>query len=175
MARKYLIAHLAHVEIITPKLEESAHFFRELIGMEESGRQGHSVYLRCWDEFYHHSLVLTEGSQPALGHIGWRTNGQKELEAGELPYLYLREPGGMRVELNAHGGYRNYIPDWEPVKWVPSQGSQTMYRNIGMPDSMGESFPPAPAASFPEPMAMSGRSISTDISLQNPYGKRVQS
>src|SRR5713226_5883773 len=81
MARKYLIAHLAHVEIITPKLEESANFFKELIGMEESGRQDHSVYLRCWDEFYHHSLVLTEGSQPALGHIGWRTNGPEELEA----------------------------------------------------------------------------------------------
>jgi len=49
MARKYLIAHLAHVEIITPKLEESANFFKELIGMEESDRQGYSVYLRCWD------------------------------------------------------------------------------------------------------------------------------
>ena len=81
MARKRLISQLAHVEILTPKLEESAIFFKELMGMEESARQGNSVYLRCWGEYYHHSLVLTEGPQPALGHIAWRTNGQEELEA----------------------------------------------------------------------------------------------
>jgi hypothetical protein len=28
------------------------------------------------------------------------------------------------------------------VKWLPSQGSNTMYRNLAMPDSMLEAFPP---------------------------------
>ena len=32
---------------------------------------------------------------------------------GEQEYLYVREPGGLRIELNT-GGYRNYEPDWEP-------------------------------------------------------------
>lgn len=32
---KHLLSQLAHVEIITPKLEESANFFKELMGMEE--------------------------------------------------------------------------------------------------------------------------------------------
>src|SRR5260370_23972017 len=81
MAKKHLVAQIAHVESLTPKLEESIMFFKELLGMEESARQGNSVYLRGWGEYYHHSLVLTEGPQPALGHIGWRTNGQEELEA----------------------------------------------------------------------------------------------
>ena len=49
---------------------------------------------------------------------------------GEQTYLYFREPGGLRLEVNS-GGYRIYQPDWEPVKWVPSQGSNTMYRNLG--------------------------------------------
>ncbi len=348
MARKHLISQLAHVEILTPKLEESTMFFKELLGMEESAHQGNSVYLRGWGEYYHHSLVLTEGPQPALGHIGWRTNGQEELDAavqqieadgrgegwvepsvghgrayryrgpgghlhevfweverykaspelkstfptrpqrftgrgvavrmidhvtvasldvmkdvtwyrdtlgfrfteytvpdgmpdlvvfaqlttnetshnyafvldfsgvpgrfnhvafyvpertdllraadllleagveiefgpgehgiGEMPYLYVREPGGIRVELNANGGYRNYVPDWEAVKWVPSQGSASMYRNLGMPDSMGESFPPAPGKSFPEPAGMADtQPVVTDVSIQNPHGRRVQS
>jgi catechol 2,3-dioxygenase len=65
---------------------------------------------------------------------------------GEQEYLYFREPGGARLELNT-GGYRNYQPDWEPVKWTPAQGSNTFYRNVAMPDSMLEAFPPAaPAA-----------------------------
>ena len=45
--RKHFISHLAHVEIITPKLEESVNFFKEIMGLEESERQGKSVYLRC--------------------------------------------------------------------------------------------------------------------------------
>jgi len=60
---------------------------------------------------------------------------------GEQDYLYVREPGGMRVELNA-GGYRNYEPDWEPVRYEPQQGSNVFYRNLAMPHSMFESFPP---------------------------------
>jgi catechol 2,3-dioxygenase len=59
---------------------------------------------------------------------------------GEQDYVYVREPSGFRIELNA-GGYRNYAPDWEPVKWTPSQGSNSVYRNIAMPESMLESFP----------------------------------
>jgi catechol 2,3-dioxygenase len=61
---------------------------------------------------------------------------------GEQDYVYVREPSGLRIELNA-GGYRNFAPDWEPVKWTPSQGSNSVYRNVAMPDSMLESFPPA--------------------------------
>ena len=80
MMTKRLLSQLAHVEIITPKLEESTSFFKELMGMEVSGREGQSVYLRCWGEYYHHSLMLTAGPQPGLGHIGWRTNGPEELE-----------------------------------------------------------------------------------------------
>ena len=56
-----LIAHLAHVEVITPKPEQSAAFFKNVLGLEESGRTGQSVYFRGWGEFFHHSLQLTEG------------------------------------------------------------------------------------------------------------------
>jgi len=68
---------------------------------------------------------------------------------GEQSYLYFREPGGLRMELNT-GGYRNYVPDWEPVHWPVSKGSNTMYRNHGMPDSMMEAFPPGPGRSVPD-------------------------
>ena len=32
---------------------------------------------------------------------------------GEQNFLYYREPSSLRIELNT-GGYRNYVPDWEP-------------------------------------------------------------
>ena len=48
---------------------------------------------------------------------------------GEQDYLYVRDPSGMRVEINA-GGYRNYEPDWEPVRFEPQQGSNVFYKNL---------------------------------------------
>jgi catechol 2,3-dioxygenase len=319
---KVLLAHLAHVELITPRLDESAKFFVHVMGLTEVKRSAESVYLRCWGDYYQYSLVLTRGNQASLGHAAWRTVGAEELieavnrlEAGgthgewvdksyghgrsyrfkgpgghpfellweierfkaigdlkstypERPqrltnhgiaprqldhvtiatrdvvgdgewfrrhlgfrfmaiaymhdnpkqavfgtvttnekshdlglgvdfspvpgrlhhlafwvdsadehlrcadllmesgtgieygpgrhgigeqfYLYFREPGSkLRIEVNT-GGYRNYVPDWEPVKWGVNEGPNTMYRNIGMPDSMMEAFPAAPEAAVPD-------------------------
>jgi catechol 2,3-dioxygenase len=66
------LAHLAHVELLTPKLEESVMFFVDVMGMVESGREGDSVYLRGWDDYEHHSLQLTASPKPGLGHYAFR-------------------------------------------------------------------------------------------------------
>lgn len=317
-----LISQLAHVELLTPTPQESLEFFTDVLGLEESGRDGQSVYLRCWGDYFHHSVVLTEADEPGMGHAAWRAAGPEQLERavaqleasgfgegwvdgavghgrayryrgpgghlheifwdveryeapaekrsrfparpqrptahgvaprqvdhvtvstadplgdakwyrdtlgyrfteytgldehpdvivfamvttnekshdlglggdrssipgrlhhlafwvdavedvlraadvvmeaggkiefgpgkhgmGEQTYLYFREPGGLRVEINS-GGYRLYQPDWEPVKWLPSEGSNTMYTNVGYPPSMLEAFPPAAEAAMPEP------------------------
>lgn len=319
---KVLLAHLAHVELITPHVQESAKFFVDVMGMTEVKRTAESVYLRCWGDYYQYSLMLTQGNESALGHAAWRTVGPEELDEavarvtaagvkgewlkssyghgpsyrfkipgghtlelfwevqrfqaegdlksayperpqkltnhgiaprqldhvtvatrdvvgvaewlkkhlgfrfmavaymhnnpnqavfattttnekshdlglgvdfsdvpgrlhhlafwvdsadehlrcadllmesgtgieygpgrhgiGEQYYLYFREPGGkIRIEVNT-GGYRNYVPDWEAVKWDVAQGPNTMYRNIGMPDSMLEAFPAAPEPAIPD-------------------------
>src|SRR2546423_4467483 len=80
MSRKHLLAHLAHVELLTPTLDASVAFFKDVMGLEESGREGDSVYLRCWGDYYHSSLVLTAADNPGLGHGAWRTFGAEELE-----------------------------------------------------------------------------------------------
>ena len=41
------LAHLGHLELLTPKPEESLRFFVDVMGMTESGRQGDSVAMRC--------------------------------------------------------------------------------------------------------------------------------
>ena len=66
------IAHLAHVELLTPKFEESIHFFKEVMGMIESHREGDSVYLRGWDDYEHHSLQLTASKTSGVGHYALR-------------------------------------------------------------------------------------------------------
>ena len=59
------MAHLGHLEMLTPKPEESLPFFVNVMGMTESGREGDSVYLRGWDDYERHSLKLTASKTPA--------------------------------------------------------------------------------------------------------------
>jgi catechol 2,3-dioxygenase-like lactoylglutathione lyase family enzyme len=53
------IAHLGHVELFTPRLEESRWFFGEVLDMEEVAHDGQSVYLRCSDLYERVSLIVT--------------------------------------------------------------------------------------------------------------------
>src|SRR3954447_19054653 len=76
-----LLSQLAHVELITPKPADSLAFFVEVLGLELTEQAGTSAYLRGWGENFHHSLKLTEGPEPALGHIGWRASGPEALES----------------------------------------------------------------------------------------------
>jgi len=74
------LAHLAHIELLTPKLEESTRFFVDVIGMIESGREGDSVYLRAFDDYEHHSLQLTASEKPGLGHYAFRAKSPRALD-----------------------------------------------------------------------------------------------
>jgi catechol 2,3-dioxygenase len=313
-----LLSQLAHVELISPKPQETVDWMVNVLGLEETERDGQSVYLRGFAEWLHSSLIVTEGPEPALGHIAWRAYGPGDpelvakrltgsgLEEGwidsspghgpafryrapngghrhevfwevdryvapsekaerdllnrpqkfpgrgaqaryidhvtiaskdiradiefyktlghrhtaaispepgftvfatmtcnairsthdlglvpdftgatgrgnhiayrvdqrldveraaevfmanesaiefgpgihgidEITYLYVREPGGFRIEINS-GGWENYQPDWEATEWHPRQGPTTIWKNLPMPDSMMECFPPVQEA-----------------------------
>ncbi|MCW5721011.1 MAG: VOC family protein, partial [Devosia sp.] len=74
------VAQLAHVEIYSPDVDATVWFFRDLLGMEESGREGNSVHMRAYEDFYHHSLTITHRDTPGLGHMGWRSFSPQALE-----------------------------------------------------------------------------------------------
>jgi catechol 2,3-dioxygenase len=53
------VAHLGHIELLTPKPEASLTFFTSVVGLHESGRAQNSVYLRGWGDYEWHTLKLT--------------------------------------------------------------------------------------------------------------------
>ena len=63
------LAHLGHMEMLTPKPEESEKFFVDVIGMTVSGRKGDSVYLRGWDDYERYSLKLTASKTSGMEHM----------------------------------------------------------------------------------------------------------
>lgn len=66
------VHNLHHVELLTPRIEESLDFFTRVLGLHETHREGQSVYLRTSGEFARYSTILTEAEKPGLGHTGWQ-------------------------------------------------------------------------------------------------------
>jgi catechol 2,3-dioxygenase len=112
------IAHLGPVELLTPKAEQTLHFFHELLGMEIEGQEGQSVYLRGWGDYQRYSLKVTESASAGLGFGGLRAwspaalerrvaaieaaglgEGWSEGARGRGPSYRFRDPDGHVFEL----------------------------------------------------------------------------
>lgn len=78
--RSYDLAHLAHVELLSPRPEDSLHFFTEVMGMGVSGQEGDSVYLRGWDDYEFHTLKLTASKVSGMGHFAFRASSPDALD-----------------------------------------------------------------------------------------------
>jgi catechol 2,3-dioxygenase len=73
------IAHLAHVEMLTDRFEESLDFFTRVYGLKLSGRDGASAWLRAWDDYEFHTLKLTRSDTTGVGHIAYRAASPEAL------------------------------------------------------------------------------------------------
>ncbi|WP_201861902.1 catechol 2,3-dioxygenase [Microvirga soli] len=128
------LAHLGHLELLTPKPDESLRFFVDVLGMTESGRQGDSVYLRGWDDYERHSLKLTASKKPGMGHMAFRARSQPALERrvaalkgsgydigwtdgdlGHGPAFLCRDPDGHQIELYYETEWYVAPPELKPA------------------------------------------------------------
>ena len=75
------VAHIGHVELLSPKPDESLAFFEDVLGMEREAEAGSSVYLRGFGDYERYSLKLTESPSSGLGHVALRAASAEALEA----------------------------------------------------------------------------------------------
>lgn len=132
------IAHLGHIELLTPKFEESFAFFTGTIGLHESGRAGDSVFLRAWGDYERFTLQLTRAETSGLGHMAFRARSAGILD-GLVQSLDLH---GVRGEWQTgnfgHGpAYRVATPDghkveiyYETEKFKPVGDQTPGYKNM---------------------------------------------
>jgi catechol 2,3-dioxygenase len=74
------IAHLGSVELLTPKLERSLWYFRDVLGMTVVHEAGASLFLRGYGDYAASTLKLTAGRAPGVGCIAWRAMSPAALE-----------------------------------------------------------------------------------------------
>ncbi len=74
------IAHLGHLELLTPTFDKSARFFIDVMGMTQSGEKGDSIYLRGYDDYERYSLKLTAAKGNGMAHVAYRCRSPQALE-----------------------------------------------------------------------------------------------
>lgn len=112
------VAHIGHVELLTPRPEESRSFFVDVLGMEQVAEADRSVYLRGLWDYERYCLKLSESATAGLGHVALRAESPAALErrvdaleatglgigwidgdVGHGPAYRFRDPDGHVFEL----------------------------------------------------------------------------
>jgi catechol 2,3-dioxygenase len=73
------ILRLSHVEVRVPDLELCTAYYAEVLGLIEVDREAERVYLKCWDEHDHHSVVLKYAPRYGLEHMSYRVEREEDL------------------------------------------------------------------------------------------------
>jgi catechol 2,3 dioxygenase len=77
------IAHVGHAELRVTDLEASRDWFTNVLGLFVSAETENQVYLRAWQDWDHHTLILTRADASGLEHLGWRVSGPDDLAEHE--------------------------------------------------------------------------------------------
>jgi catechol 2,3-dioxygenase len=110
------ILRLQHVEIRVPDLELCTAYYTEVVGLIEVAHEEGRVFLKCWDEHEHHSVVLRQAPTYGLDHMSFKVADQPDLDY----YTERVEAAGISVKRFAKG---ELGPGWgEAIRFEAPSG-----------------------------------------------------
>src|SRR5215207_2014428 len=161
------ILRLSHVEVRVPDLELATAYYTEVLGLLETGREAERVFLKCWDEHEHHSVILRYAATYGLEHMGFKVEHADDLELyegkvekdggqvtrharGELApghgeAIRFQTPTGHRCEL-VHGMEKvgNLLPRTNPPPRPPAPTAGSTISPSGSTTGTRSAPPPTP-------------------------------
>lgn len=133
-----------HAVVRVLDLEESVHFYTEVMGLKETGRdKSGRVYFKCWDERDHNSFIIRKADRAGLDAFAFKVQDEnvlrklesdlkaygvsterirsgEMLETGERVLFQL--PTGHMIELYAQKtSVGNGLGDVNPEAWLEGQ------------------------------------------------------
>lgn len=132
-----------HAQLRVLDLEEGVRHYRDVLGMVETGRDASGrVYLKCWDERDHSSLILREADRAGIDFFAFKVLDEATLDkleadlraygvtteripAGELletgERVRFEIPTGHQIELYAtKTAVGNGLQVLNPAPWTPA-------------------------------------------------------
>lgn len=93
------ILRCAYMELVVTDLEKSRWFYVEVLSLVVTEEDENSIYLRSFEEFIHHNLVLRKGDVAAVAAFSYRVRSPEDVDRAQAFYEEL----GCRVERRAEG------------------------------------------------------------------------
>ena len=93
------ILRAAYMELVVTDLQASRAFYVDVLGLIVTEEDENAIYLRTFEEFIHHNLVLRQGPVAAVAAFSYRVRTPEDLDRAEAFYREL----GVRVERRQEG------------------------------------------------------------------------
>ena len=127
----HYLSQLAHIELLSTNIDETVRFYKEMVGMDETGRDANSVYLRAWGDYFLYTLKITQSDKKGLGVLGWRADSAEALEDCVKHLESIGAGlGWVEKDLGRGKAYRFTSPDghahevfWD-ITWLRETGSR---------------------------------------------------
>ncbi|WP_163509255.1 3,4-dihydroxyphenylacetate 2,3-dioxygenase [Fodinicola acaciae] len=84
----------AYAELVVTDLVAARWFYVDILGLVVTAETDDALYLRAYEEYTHHSLILRLGQTPALARLSYRVRSAAEVDVAEAYFRQL----GVRVE-----------------------------------------------------------------------------
>jgi catechol 2,3-dioxygenase len=84
-----------YIQIRVTDIDAAVRHYVDRVGLHEVSREADGrVYLRAWDEFDRHSVVLRPADMPGMDYVGFKVAGEADLDA----FAYRIEASGTKIE-----------------------------------------------------------------------------
>ncbi|MGW7533165.1 3,4-dihydroxyphenylacetate 2,3-dioxygenase [Amycolatopsis sp. NPDC054798] len=83
------VIRCAYAELVVSDLKASREFYVDVLGLVVTYEDDQAIYLRAFEEYLHHSLILRQGAEPALAVLAYRVRSESELDVAEAYYREL--------------------------------------------------------------------------------------
>jgi catechol 2,3-dioxygenase len=93
------ILRCAYMDIVVTDLARSREFYVDILGLVVTEESDTEIYLRSFEEFIHHNLVLRQGPIAAVATMAFRVRSPEDVDLAEAWYREL----GCRTERRTEG------------------------------------------------------------------------
>jgi len=93
------ILRCAYMDIVVTDLAKSREFYVDILGLVVTEESDTEIYLRSFEEFIHHNLVLRLGPVAAVAAFSYRVRSPEDVDLAEAYYQEL----GCRTERRTEG------------------------------------------------------------------------
>lgn len=80
------ILRCASMELVVTDLAKSREFYVDTLGLVVTEEDDSAIYLRTYEEFIHHNLILRKGDAPAVAAFSFRVRSPEDLDRAEEFY-----------------------------------------------------------------------------------------